>query len=51
MARRCDGSRLGGIDHDRADPAPVERQRERQPDQPAAEDDDVRLFHGIYLGS
>ncbi len=36
---------VGRIDHDRAQPVRVERDRKRTANQPAAEDEDVRLIH------
>ena len=38
------GIGIGRIDHHRTDPVAVERDGERQPDQPAAEDDDVTFL-------
>ena len=53
--RHCAGAAVEGlalafawvrrVDEDRGNPARIERRCERQPDQPASEDDDVRAVH------
>jgi hypothetical protein len=45
IGRRVLGLGIGRIDDDRAKAVPVERQRQAETDQPAAEDDDVRALH------
>ncbi len=45
VARRDLLCGIGGVDHDCLEAVPVERDRERQPDQAAAEDDDVAALH------